>query len=73
MVASRNAIFLSNDSVTIEKEGDKVRAYVDVNYTLSKTEIGLINAIFDGLDWQICTSYQICTYRVVFYLTAEWL
>lgn len=72
-VALRNAVFIRADVVTIEKDDDGVRAYVDVMHTLSKTDIELIIAIFDGLDWQIGTSCDRCSYRVIFFLTAGWL
>lgn len=72
-VALRNAVFISVDMVTIEKDYDGVRAYVDVKHTLDKADVELIIAIFDGLDWQICTSCFRCTYRVIFNLTAGWL
>lgn len=72
-VALRNAVFIRCDEVTIEKDDDGVRAYVDVMHTISKTDIELIIAIFDGLDWQISTSCKRCEYRVIFYLTAGWL
>lgn len=72
-VALRNAVFIRADEVTIEEDDDGVRAYVDVMHTISKTDIELIIAIFDGLDWQIGTSCYQCTYRVIFYLTQGWL
>lgn len=72
-VALRNAVFIRCDEVTLEKDDDRVRAYVDVMHTISKTDIELIIAIFDGLDWQIGTSCYQCTYRVIFNLTAGWL
>ena len=72
-VALRNGVFIRVDMVTIEKDYDEVRAYVDVKHSLSKTDFELIIAIFDGLDWQICTSCFRCTYRVIFNLTAGWL
>lgn len=72
-VALRNAVFIRADEVTLEKDDDGVRAYVDVCHTLSKTDIELITCIFDGLDWQIGTSCDRCTYRVIFYLTVGWL
>ena len=72
-VALRNAIFIRADEVTIEKDDDGAIAYVDVSHSLTKEDIELIISVFDGLDWQICTSCDRCTYRVIFYLTAGWL
>lgn len=72
-VALRNAVFIRCDEVTIEKDDDGVRAYVDVMHTISKTDIELIIAIFDGIDWQIGFSCCQCAYRVIFYLTPGWL
>lgn len=72
-VALRNAVFIRTDDVTIEKDDDGVRGYVDVMHTISKTDVELIIAIFDGLEWQIGTSCYKCTYRVIFYLTPGWL
>lgn len=72
-VALRNAVFIRADEITLEKDDDGVRAYVDVMHTISKTDIELIIAIFDGLYWQIGTSCCQCTYRVIFYLTPGWL
>lgn len=72
-VALQEAVFISVDEVTIEKDDDGVRAYVDVMHTLTKGDVELIIAIFDGLDWVIGTSCSKCTYRFIFYLTPGWL
>lgn len=72
-VALRNAVFIRVDMVTINEDDDGVRAYVDVMHTISKTDVELIISIFDGLDWQIGTSCDRCSYRVIFYLTTGWL
>lgn len=72
-VALRNAVFIRGDEVTIEKDDDGVRAYVDVMHTITKMDVELMISIFDGLYWQIGTSCYQCTYRVIFYLTAGWL
>ena len=72
-VALRNGVLIRADDITIEKDDDGIRAYVDVMHTISWTDIKLIMALFDGLDWQIGTSCCQCTYRVIFYLTAGWL
>lgn len=72
-VALQDVVFIRADEVTIEKDDDGVRAYVDVMHTISKTDVELIISIFYGLDWQISTSCEKCTYRVIFYLTPGWL
>ena len=72
-VALQKAVFILADEVTLEKVDDGVRAYVDVMHTIYKTDIELIITIFDGLYWQIGTSCSRCTYRVIFYLTPDWL
>lgn len=72
-VALRNAVFIRADEVTFEDDEDDVRAYVDVMHTLTKMDVQLMIAIFDGLDWQIGTSCSQCTFRVIFYLTPGWL
>lgn len=72
-VALRNAVFIRADEITIEKDDDGVRAYVDVMHTLTKTDVELIISIFDGLGWQIGTTCYECTYRVIFFLTPGWL
>lgn len=72
-VALRNAVFIRADEVTFEEDEDDVRAYVDVMHTLTKVDVQLMIAVFDGLDWQIGTSCHQCEYRVIFYLTPGWL
>lgn len=72
-VALQNAVFIRADEITIEKDDDRVRAYVGVIHTITKTDVELIISIFDGLDWQIGPSCYKYTYSVIFYLTPGWL
>lgn len=72
-VTLRNALFIHADEVTIEREDDGVRAYVDVMHTITKRDVDIMISLFDGLDWQIGPSCYRCTYRVIFFLTPSWL
>lgn len=72
-VALQNAVFIRADEVKFEDGEGDVMAYVDVMHTLTRMDVELIISIFDGIVWQIGTSCERCTFRVIFYLTPGWL
>ena len=68
-----DVIFISEDDIWFEKDGDITRAYIYIGHSLSVYELQKMLSLFAPLYWRVLGSYEHVGFEVWFALTPDWL
>lgn len=66
-------IFIANDDIWFEKDGDITRAYIYIGHTLDTNDLQKMLSLFAPIYWRIIGSFEHTGFEVWFDLTSDWL
>lgn len=68
-----DVIFIANDDIWFEKDGDITRAYIYIGHTLDMNDFLKMLSLFTPLYWRVLGSFEHSGFEVWFDLTPDWL
>lgn len=68
-----DVIFIANDDIWFEKDGDITRAYIHISHTLDMDDLRKMLFLFAPIFWRIIGSFEHWGFEVWFDLTPDWL
>lgn len=68
-----DVIFIANDDIWFERDGDITRAYIYIGHDLTMNDMQGMLSLFAPLYWRVLGSFEHVGFEVWFDLTPDWL